>query len=184
MRKALFIGINFSKKTFDVSVIHQLNLQAADYRQFENSRDGCTSLLKWIKTLTEEPCEKWLFCGEYTGLYSVCLSEFLTRKELFLWLENLLQIKLSGGIKREKNDRTDSREIVLYACRYQDKARLYQLPDKSLKSLELLLSFRERLVSNKHVLLVSAVEIRKVMQRNSTARYDTFMNSLRKTLSE
>jgi hypothetical protein len=60
-------------------------------------------------------------------LYSVCLSEFLIRKELFLWLENPLQIKLSSGIKREKNDRTDSREIALYACRYQDKARLYQL---------------------------------------------------------
>ncbi len=171
MKKTLFIGIDFSKKTFDVSVIHQDNLQKVDYQQFENSKEGCSALLKWIKTLTKEPCSHWLFCGEHTGLYSVCLSEFLIKKGLFIWLENPLQIKMSSGIKREKNDKVDSREIALYAYRYQDKARVYQLPEKALKSLELLLSFRERLVGNKQVLLISASEIRRVMNRDATARY-------------
>ena len=32
-----------------------------------------------------------------------------------MWLENPLQIKLSSGIKRDKNSRTDSRDIALYA---------------------------------------------------------------------
>lgn len=171
MEKSLFIGIDFSKKTFDVSVIHRRNLQAADYRQFANSKEGCMSLLKWIGSLTEECRKSWLFCGEHTGLYSLCLSEFLISKGLFLWLENPLQIKQSSGIKREKTDRVDSREIALYACRFQDRARAYQLPGKALKSLELLLSFRERLKSNRQALLVSAAEIRRVMQRDSTARY-------------
>jgi transposase len=171
MKKNLFIGIDFSKKTVDVSVIHQNNLQAVDYHQFENSKEGACALLKWIKTLSKEPCSNWLFCGEHTGLYSICLSEFLVKQDLFIWLENPLQIKMSSGIKREKNDKVDSREIALYAFRYQDKARSWQLPEKALQSLELLLSFRERLVSNKHSLLVSAVEIRRVMQRNSTARF-------------
>jgi transposase len=129
------------------------------------------SLLKWIKTLTKEPCSNWLFCGEHTGLYSICLSEFLIKKGLFIWLENPLQIKQSSGIRREKNDRVDSREIALYAYRFEDKARAYSLPDKALKSLELLLSFRARLLSNKHALLVSSAEIRGVIQRNPTARY-------------
>lgn len=171
MKKTLFIGIDFSKKTFDVSVIHQNNLQAVDYQQFDNSKAGCIALFKWIKSLTTEPSANWLFCGEHTGLYCICLSEFLIRKGLFIWLENPLQIKLSSGVKRVKNDKADSREIALYACRYQDKARAYQLPDKALKSLELLLSFRERLVGNKQVLLVSAAEIRQALNRNSTARF-------------
>jgi len=171
MKKSLFIGIDFSKKTFDVSVIHQNNLQAVDYRQFENSKEGCIALLKWIKSLTKEPIANWLFCGEHTGLYCICLSEFLIKKGLFVWLENPLQIKMSSGIKREKNDKVDSREIALYAFRYQDRARAYQLPDKALKSLELLLSFRARLVSNKKGLLVSASEIRQVLKRDSTARF-------------
>jgi transposase len=171
MDKNLFIGIDFSKKTFDVSVIHQSNLQAVDYQQFENSRTGCTAMLKWIKKLTKEPNGNWLFCGEHTGLYGICLSEFLLKQGLFLWLENPLQIKQSSGIKREKSDKADSRDIALYACRFKDKARGYHLPGKALKSLELLQSFRERLVSNKQVLLISAAEIRSVIQRDATARY-------------
>ena len=171
MEKSLFIGIDFSKKTFDVSIIHQNNLQAVDYQQFENSKGGCISLLKWIKPLTKEPCSNWLFCGEHTGLYSVCLSEFLVKKDLFIWLENPLQIKQSCGIRRDKNDKTDSREIAFYAYRFQDKAKAYCSPDKALKSLELLLSFRERLLSNKQTLLVSSVEIRRVMKHDATARF-------------
>jgi len=171
MEKKLFIGIDFSKKTFDVSVIHFNNLQAVDYQQFENSKEGCLSLLKWIKTVSKQPNSSWLFCGEHTGLYSICLSEFLVKKGLSLWLENPLQIKQSSGIRREKNDRVDSQEIALYAYRFQDKARMYQLPDKALKSIELLLSFRARLLANKHNLLVSSVEIRRVISHNSTARY-------------
>jgi transposase len=99
------------------------------------------------------------------------LSGFLIKKGLFLWLENPLQIKLSTGIKRDKNDRTDSRDIALYALRFRDKARRYQLPDAALKSLELLLSFRDRLLRNKHSLRVSSTEIRAVIQRDKTARY-------------
>lgn len=171
MEKILFIGIDFSKKTFDVSVIHRGNLQTIDYQQFENSQAGCVSLLKWLGTLSKEPRENWLFCGEHTGLYSLCLSEFLVKRGLFMWLENPLQIKQSSGIKRAKNDRVDSGEIAMYAYRFQDRARAYSLPDKALKSLELLFSFRERLKSNKQALLVSAAEIRRVMQRQSTARY-------------
>jgi transposase len=120
---------------------------------------------------TGRPQEKRRFSGEHTGLYGVLLSECLIKKGLYLWMENPLQIKRSAGIKRDKNDKIDSRDIALYACRFQDKAREYQLPDKSLKSLELLLSFRERLLRNKHTLLVSAAEIRRVLQRDATARY-------------
>jgi transposase len=99
------------------------------------------------------------------------MSEFLIKKGLFIWLENPLQIKLSTGIKRDKNDRINSRDIALYALRHQDRAKCYRLPEASLKSLELLLSFRDRLLENKHSLLVSSKEIRSVIQRNKTARY-------------
>jgi transposase len=171
MKKTLFIGIDFSKKTFDVSVIHLNNLQKKDYQQFENSKEGCFALLQWLKTLSKETFGSWLFCGEHTGLYSVCLSEFLIKKGFFIWLENPLQIKQSIGIKRDKNDRLDSNGIALYAYRFQDKARAWCPPRKALKSLELLLAFRARLLSNKHTLLISSSELRRVMQRDKTARY-------------
>jgi transposase len=171
MEKTLFIGIDFSKKTFDVSVMHRNNLQVKGYQQFENSREGCIALLEWLKTLSKESSGSWLFCGEHTGLYSVCLSEFLVKKGFFIWLENPLQIKQSIGIKRGKNDRLDSYDIAVYACRFQDKARVWSLPGKALKSLELLLAFRARLISNKHTLFVSSSEIRRVIHRDPTTRY-------------
>jgi len=171
MEKKVFIGIDFSKKTFDVSVIHHNNLQSEDYQQFENSRAGCLCLLKWLQALHLEPSENWLFCGEHTGLYSVILSDFLVKKGFFLWLENPLQIRQSSGIRREKNDRVDSREIAMYALRFQDRARAYCLPGKALQALELLFSFRERLVGNKQVLLTSSAEMRCVIRRDPTARY-------------
>ena len=171
MEKKLFIGIDFSKNTFDVSIIHRDCLESSSYQRFDNNKECGAHMFKWIKTLTKTPCENWLFCGEHTGLYSIVLSEFLIRKGLFVWLENPLQIKQSSGIKREKNDKVDSREIAMYAYRFQDKARAYCLPDKALASLELLFSFRERLVGNKQVLLTSSAEIRRVMQRDTTARF-------------
>jgi len=171
MKKSLFIGIDFSKKTFDVSVIHLNNLQSSNYHQFENCKEGYVELLKWIRTLSKESNQAWLFCGENTGLYSWGLAEFLVSKDMFIWLENPLQVKQSSGIKREKNDKVDSLEIALYAYRFQDRARSFQLPSKALKSLSLLLSFRDRLLSNKQTLLVSASELRQVMKRDTTARY-------------
>jgi transposase len=88
-----------------------------------------------------------------------------------MWLENPMQIKLSSGIKRDKSDKLDSRDIALYAFRYHDRAKCYQLPQAALRSLGLLLSFRERLLRNKHTLLVSSAEIRAVLQRDTAARY-------------
>jgi transposase len=172
MEKKLFISIDFSKKTMAVSVIGRDRPEEVNHCRFANSREGCSEArCQWIKSQSRYSREKWLFCGEHTGLYSLPLSEFLIKKGLFLWLENPLQIKLSTGIRRDKNDRTDSRDIALYALRFRDKARCCQLPDAALKSLELLLSFRERLLRNKHSLRVSSKEIHAVIQRDKTARY-------------
>jgi transposase len=92
-------------------------------RKFNNGRAGCSQLLSLIKEQGSHVREEWLFCGEYTRLYSLLLSEFLIKKGLFMRLENPLQIKLPTGIKRDKNDRTDRRDIALYAHRYKEKCR-------------------------------------------------------------
>jgi transposase len=169
--KNLFIGIDFSKQTLDVSMFASGDLSLVHYQCFDNDKRGCASMLKWVGSKTCYPEEQWLFCGEDTGLYSVELATFLSEKGLFLWLENALQIKRSTGIKRDKTDKIDSLSIAKYAYRFQDRAKAYQLPEESLTSLSLLLSFRERLVRNKHSLMVASREIRKVYQRNATARH-------------
>ncbi|GHV63319.1 IS110 family transposase [Bacteroidia bacterium] len=169
--KNLFIGIDFSKKKFDVSVVDKKNVEVSVHQIFENNTAGCKALIVWLKEQTTRSVQEWLFCGEHTGIYSVTLSEFLARRHFSLWLENPLQIKRSMGIKREKNDKADSLAIASYALRFADKAREFQLPEDTLVSLSMLLSFRDRLVRSKQVLLVAAAELRAVRQRNKDARY-------------
>ncbi len=169
--KKLAIGIDFSKSTFDASIVASATAELVAYQQFKNTDEGCVALLDWVSRHTDLPKGEWLFCGENTGMYSIVVTEFLIRKGLFIWLENPLQIKQSSGVKREKNDKADSLSIARYALRFQDKAKCYQLPDKSLRSLGMLLSFRSRLLRNKHALQVSSEENRKVLGRDSTARY-------------
>lgn len=169
--KNLFIGIDYSKKKFDVSLLERDKMQQIMHNSFDNTDEGCKAMLKWISSSTCFPREEWLFCGEHTGLYGVLLTEFLVKKKLFVWIENPMQIKLSMGLKREKNDKVDSQEIARYAYRFQDKAKCFQIRDKSLNSLQLLLAFRNRLQRNKHSILVAAQEMRAVLKRDSTARY-------------
>ena len=68
---------------------------------------------------------------------------------LSLWLENPYQIKHSLGVHRGKNDKVDALRIADYAIRFQDKKRLYSLPDKSIASLKILLSERDMYISHK-----------------------------------
>ena len=169
--KDLFIGIDFSKKTFDVSFFEREKTTEVFYAQFENENSGYRSCIKWINGNTKVNKAQWLFCGEHTGLYSMELAAFLLKQNLSIWLENPLQIKLSSGIKREKTDRVDSMEIARYAFRFQDRVRLYKFPDKVFTSLENLLSFRARLVKNRQELSVAAKETRRVFKRDKTVRY-------------
>jgi transposase len=90
---------------------------------------------------------------------------------LFIWLENPLQIKRSSGIKRTKNDRFDSLVIARYASRFIDRATVYRLPEKEIDALHWLVSYRGKLVKNRVALEVAANEMRRVIKRDTTARF-------------
>ena len=122
MKKYLFVGIDFSKSKFDVTLLERIDQQGFTQETFENDKKGFNTFLKWVSKQSSVKQQDWLFCGEHTELYSRGLTEFLIKKKLFIWLENPLQIKCSWGIKRAKTDRIDSLEIARYAFRFQDKA--------------------------------------------------------------
>ena len=67
MEKKLFIGIDFSKETFDVSLFDPLKRDSVIHQCFSNTKEGCITLLKWVSQ-TGYPRQSWLFCGEHTGL--------------------------------------------------------------------------------------------------------------------
>jgi transposase len=171
MKKFLFIGIDFSKSKFDVTILKSIDQQDYVQATFENESKSFNSFLKWVSKQSDIAKQDWLFCGEHTGLYSRSLAEFLVKKNLFIWLENPLQVKCSWGIKRAKTDRIDSLEIARYALRFQDKANACKPANKEIESLRLLLAYRGRLVKNKVSLEVAAKETRRVINRDTTSRF-------------
>jgi transposase len=170
MQKKLFIGIDFSKSTFDVSVLEHIGANDVLHHIFENNTAGYKRLLKWLSKQSKIKRSDWLFCGEHTGLYSRGLSNFLAKKDLTMWLENPLQIKYSQGISRGKSDRMDSLRIARYSIRHIDRLTVYKPASKEIEALRLLFSYRDRLVKVKVALEVSAKEIRGVISRDQTSR--------------
>jgi transposase len=80
--KELLIGIDFSKKKFDASLIERAQTEKVNHREFANTKEGCLELLHWVTQKSRISKEAWLFCGEHTGLYSVLLSSFLIKKRV------------------------------------------------------------------------------------------------------
>ncbi|OAV73195.1 Transposase [Bacteroidales bacterium Barb6] len=90
-----------------------------------------------------------LVCAEYTGQYIWPLCYACKDLSIDLRLENPAQIKHNSGVQRGKNDRSDARRIAAYAFRFQDKARLYNLPQENITSLQQLTSERDMYVTDK-----------------------------------
>ena len=174
--KKTFIGVDFSKETIDVVILNSSNLTELGHGKFENSEQGCKEMLKWIRTLVKSSSKTWLFCGEHTGIYSLTTATFLTKKGIDIWIESALQIKESQGIIREKNDKIDAGNIALYAYRFQDKARVYCLPSKTLAALKDLMAYRERLKTVIRSFSVSSNELKRVKNMDNTTEY-IFNNS-------
>ena len=170
--KNLFIGVDFSKQKIDVSFFEREKLHEFFHGEFSNDKEGFKQMLSWIKGQTGIPKSEWIFCGEHTGLHSLTFSEYLTLKGLFIWIDSPLQIKLSMGIQRVKNDKVDSEQLALYAYRFEDKAKAYIPMSKAGKSLQLLYAYRGRLIKAKVSLSQSATEMRAVIKRDSTARFN------------
>ncbi|OAV67945.1 Transposase [Bacteroidales bacterium Barb6XT] len=88
-------------------------------------------------------------CAEYTGQYIWPLCCACKESGIELWLENPAQIKHSSGLQQGKNDQLDARKIAAYGFRFQDKARLYNLPQENITSLQQLTSERDMYVADK-----------------------------------
>jgi transposase len=147
MKSSLFVGVDVSKATLDVTVLSPSNPTTTHYHQFSNNTKGFAQLLKWISQKSEKtPQPNWRFCMENTGVYSLELNCFLQEKGIWQCLANSLEIKRSMGIVRSKTDKADSRMIAEYASRFFDKLRPYSLPARSLQRLRILFAQRERLV--------------------------------------
>ena len=143
----LVIGIDVSKEKLD------LCLKSGDDILKEwvlpNTVEKIKSSFKSLLKKQDCKASDFLVCAEYTGQYTYPLGCACEELRIDLWLENPSQIKFSSGIQRGKNDKLCARKIAAYAVRFQDKLRLFSLPQKNIASLRQLISERDLYIIDK-----------------------------------
>lgn len=162
--KKLFIGIDVSKETFDVSIFDEIRMAAVYLSRYDNNDGGYQTMLRDLQMNT---CSngissgQWLFCCETTGCYDKPLCMWIAAHGMAIWRESALEIKRRGGIRRGKSDKTDSMAIAEYVYRFQDKFKAFVPQEKTLASLKKLYAYRSSLVklSNNVKAQISACKV-------------------------
>ncbi len=154
--KTIFIGIDVSKEKIDASMIrHQREdgqIVKLLHEEFVNAPKGFRKMISWVKKTVDESGDEWLFCVETTGSYDLPVCNYLYDKGYDIWREHALNLKMSIGLKRGKNDVSDSWDIAEYATRNSDKAHCYKPIDSTIQGLKNILNHRADIVERKKAL--------------------------------
>jgi len=174
--KKFLIGIDVSKEKLDICLLHESEV-------IKETIVGNQSLLikAFLKKILKEnglAVNDLLICAEYTGQYTYPLCCVCNDLGLGLWLENPAQIKYRSGIQRGKNDKLDARKIANYALRYQDSARLFTMPDKSLISLKQLIRERDMYIVDKGKYTGQLTDQKRFMDKDDYKRKQQRLKSL------
>lgn len=106
----IFFGIDISKLTFDVTIVSDSKYK---HKIFNNNQNGFIKFVKWMKP-TKDEC---YICMEASGIYGMCLAQYLISKEYKVIVSNPLIIKRYSQQKmsRNKTDKADSLCIAKFA---------------------------------------------------------------------
>lgn len=166
--KNTVIGIDVSKEKLDFCVRNEKGVLKEII--ISNTISGIKSYLKGLQKEFNLLSSEVLLCAEYTGQYTYPLCCVCEELGIDLWLENPAQIKYCSGIQRGKNDKLDARKIADYALRYQDKVRLFTLPEKTITTLKQLLSERSMYMSDKGKYQGQLTDQKRFMSKDDYAK--------------
>ncbi len=161
---SLFIGIDFSKLTLDITWINSQS-NSKKYLQVANNSSGLEQMNNWLIKSKDFQYARTIFCFEHTGMYTRILLDYLLTKSAHIWMESSLHIKNSLGLNRGKNDKIDSYRIAEYAYRFSDKASFVENNSSEIILLKDLLSARNRLKKSLQQIHVTIKELTKIDQQ-------------------
>lgn len=141
--KKLLIGIDVSKDSFDYCILTEDNIIHSRGVLLNDDKE-VTNFCKQIKQL-EKNHKVWI-CLEHTGYYGYLLASKFSESGFSYSLLNPLDLKLSMGLQRGKNDSIDAYRIASYALSHYHKLVAYKLPTEELQTLKVLLAQRRRLI--------------------------------------
>jgi len=142
----LFVGVDVSKDTLDLSVFNPDSKKATHLFCTSNDLDGINHAICQLNNLYDES-DFW-FCFEHTGNYQLLLEHELYRCQITYSCIPALQIKRSLGITRGKNDKIDANRIAEYGAINEHKLKPSAPKEDNLQIISSLLSARQLLVRN------------------------------------
>ena len=162
----LFIGIDISKKTIDVSLTLNGKKEQMLHVRLQNNLQGFRSMMQFIKKAkTGIPQNEWFFSMEHTGVYTLLLSNFLQKRKLAYTLISGHHLAKSLGLRRGKNDKADSKDIARFSYVFRDELKSYTLPSDKLLTIKGLLSLRSRLVNANKGLATASNELKSFAKK-------------------
>ena len=150
MKPKYFIGVDISKLTLDIAVLHAKDPILSF--KIENSQVEVKQFLTEIKKAYGFKNKEVAFCAEHMGIYANFLLDVLNKKKIPVYLESPLRIKRSLGIIRGKNDRIDAIRIASYAKKNYQTMKVWQPQRECIEQLKRLYTIRKRLVKIKTML--------------------------------
>ena len=140
-----FAGIDISKLTLDVSIVHLCDAATVLHFKTANNVKSITQLLTGLSS--QGICMKdTLFTCENTGIYTIPFITAMSMNELNYWVVPAIEIKRSQGLYRGKNDKADSKIIALYGLTHQHRYTPCLLAEKQIQQLKLLFTEREKIL--------------------------------------
>lgn len=153
-----YVGIDVSKKTFDVVFIFNKEIDQVVHQEYSNDAKGIKKMLMYLQKQKGVNKENTLFCMENTGIYGRTLSYAIYKEQWFVWVETPVVIFRSIGLQRGKNDKVDAKRIAIYAMKNSEHAKMWEAPRKEITTLRQLLNSREALIKGLKALTVSMNE--------------------------
>lgn len=141
MKSNQIIGIDVSKSTLDIFILH-LN----HHFTVENSPAGFSKLLEACCTELSCSTQNLYLCFESTGRYSRPLAVFCQQNAIPFSMVNALDVKQSRGLIRGKSDKKDAKTLALYALRKQNELQPTVLHEPVVGRLRQLLHQRDKLI--------------------------------------
>lgn len=145
MKKLQIIGVDISKNTFDFHCHgHEVTPEP-----LSNSLKGFRQFDKWIKSKVSKVKQEVLIVMEFTGVYTYNIERFLSEQSWQYVKRPALDIKRSAGIRRGKTDSADARMISKYGWLQQESLKPMKPLSDNLVELQQLMSYREKLVTDR-----------------------------------
>jgi transposase len=135
-----FIGVDISKNSLDICSFTLNNTDKITHQKIGNTPKEIKDYLKNIDA------ENGIFCMEDTGIYGMHLYRVLTEHSIDFSVVPAIDIKRSKGLARGKSDKSDAKDIAMFAYTHLHELQLYEMPEETFQELKLLIAERDKLV--------------------------------------